>query len=58
MDTHLKDFSPLGVRNGRPHVLLPVKACLSLWEIPNHLSLGKFTVQLCRCTKAVNMRNM
>ena len=56
-DTHLIYLSPLSIRNACSHVLLQVQTCLSLWEIPYHLSLEESAAHFCRCNRAVSMRN-
>ena len=49
-DTRLKDVSPLSACDGCPQGLLKEKACLCLWEVPNHLGPEILTAQPCNDT--------
>ena len=51
LDTCLKYVSPLCICDGCPQGLLKEKACLSFWEVPNHLGHEELTAQLCNDIK-------
>ena len=57
MDTHLEDLSPLSVFDAGPQGMLKKQACLWLWELPDHLGLKEWTIQLCSSTLKMSMRN-